>query len=77
MPVTGAQPWLGPGALPVATPCSWGPLQAMGPPDGAQCRCEQLELGATALPSARLETRTKESMELACWQVPSAKPVCL
>ena len=55
------------GRTPLGVP-TVGPPAAPRTAPGAGC--EAAELGAAAPPSARLETRTKESMELACWQVP-------
>ena len=72
VPVASARPWLGPAARSVAAP-RWGcPPRARptAPRTAPGAGCEAAELGAAAPPSARLETRTKESMELACWQVP-------
>jgi len=63
VPVAGAQPWLGVRWSLVVAPDDGGHGRPVGPPDGAQCR--GAELGVAVLLTARLETRTKESMELA------------
>jgi hypothetical protein len=76
VPVATPGPWIGTGLA------LWVCTLLMVVPVGCQCprQCVYqwaVELGATVPLSARLETRTKESMELAGWKVVPTKPECM